>query len=132
MIPEFIKRIEALKKKGKQNADANRAHIQRMVSEARYGFGIPQRNMIRALEMLPWLNTEEDWTRYYEAKIIRGMVMKRRRRNPGHARRISQKKHERILFRGRVALMKGSPAEVTAYMSRHGLMHDPMVWNLEV
>lgn len=62
-------RMEARKREGKRLAEANRAHIEKMVREGHMGASVPTRNMIRALKLFPWQNDVGDWQRLFEAEM---------------------------------------------------------------
>jgi hypothetical protein len=69
---------------GKAKAEARRATIERAVeTHDRFQASWALKNMIRALGMMPWENTVEDYERLYEAKII----MKARQRQAAQAKK---------------------------------------------
>jgi hypothetical protein len=137
---EFFDRMERDKRQGKALAEKNRYHIVSQVrTHDRYQASWAMNNMIRALEMHPWLNTVDDWQRYFEAKIIRaarspqGSRRGRPRKNPHSARLRAQKRGEVILFRGKTALVKGSRAEINHYLYAHRIMQgEAGYWELAV
>jgi hypothetical protein len=85
--PAFFDRIEMDKAKGKAAAEKNRAHLERTVkTHDRFQASWALKNMIRALNMMTWKNTVDDWQRLFEAEIImkaRRKSAKKRKPNPG-------------------------------------------------
>jgi hypothetical protein len=78
-------RMDAKKAEGKRLAEANRAHVEKMVREGRYGADVSTRNTIRALKMMPWENDVSDWQRLYEAEMIVRLANARKKRKPSAA-----------------------------------------------
>lgn len=67
--------------KGQRLAKANENAIKKQIAERdRYQPTWAMKNMVKALNMLTWLNTVEDWQRMYEAKIILRERARRKRK----------------------------------------------------
>lgn len=71
---------EEKKEKGKDRAEARKAYLEK--NEYRMQATPYLKNMIKALEIHPWLNTIDDWQRYHEAKMII-KIRSSKRKNPG-------------------------------------------------
>lgn len=84
MSKDIFERTEERRRKGKRYAELNRSRLEHEVkTRDRFQQGVFMRNMIKALEIHPWLNSVEDWQRYYEAKIVQAARRKpRKRKNP--------------------------------------------------
>ncbi len=84
-------RTDAKKAEGKRLAEANRAHIEKMVASGRYGASVPTLNMIKALKMHSWQNTVADWQRLFEAEMIVKLARaKKRKPSPSQLRAMGQ------------------------------------------
>lgn len=63
--------VEERKKEGRARAQSNRARLENEVrTRDRFQASWAMRNMIKALGMMQWQNTVEDWQRLFEAKIV--------------------------------------------------------------
>lgn len=60
-----VKRREA---EGKARAKANEAELREKEYRCQPSWAL--RNMVKALKIMEWENTVDDWQRYYEAKYI--------------------------------------------------------------
>jgi hypothetical protein len=66
---------------GKAAADARKDYLKRMMTPVdRFQPSWAYRNMIKALEIATWMNSVEDWQRYYEAKYIMSLRRARRKK----------------------------------------------------
>jgi len=72
--------VEARRQEGKRRAATTEAAIRSKMDPDRYQPTWAMRNMIKALEIAPYLNTVDDWQRYYEARYIQRLRRARRRR----------------------------------------------------
>lgn len=75
------KRTEERKKEGKRRAQS--AERKRWIEKNlhRMQSGVFARNMIKALEIHPWMNSVEDWQRYFETKYAQ-RLRRGKRKNP--------------------------------------------------
>ena len=77
-IEDVWARTEARRKEGKRRAEANKAELRE--KEYRYQTAWALRNMMKALEIMSYPNTIDNWQRYYEAKYILSIRRSKRKR----------------------------------------------------
>lgn len=65
----FYAEIEKRKAEGKRRAERHRDDIEDLVGQGRMGASSSTLNMIRALKLMPYKNTIEDWQRLFEAEM---------------------------------------------------------------
>jgi hypothetical protein len=81
MENEILSQSDKRRLDGRKLAKANEEAIKKQVATRdRYQASWGLTNMIKALNIFPWLNSVEDWQRYYEAKIILRERSRRKRK----------------------------------------------------
>lgn len=76
MSKDLWEKTEQKRLEGKAHAKSNELWVRNNINHIQQSIYL--RNMIKALEIMSWQNTIEDWQRYYEAKYA--LTLRRRKR----------------------------------------------------